>query len=79
MRALLPMIVVFAAAFFSTEAALGQRADRSTKVASQLVELINAADYAGIQTKYNKWQKPRASVPVTSASCCTAQRRSFPA
>ena len=54
MRASLPIIVVFAAAFFSTEAASGQGTDRSTKVANQLVELINAADYAGIQTKFNK-------------------------
>ena len=54
MRALLPIIVVFAGAFFSTEAASGQGTDRSTKVANQLVELINAGDYAGIQTKFNK-------------------------
>jgi len=54
MRAFLPIIVVFAGAFFSTEAASGQGTDRSTKVANQLVELINAADYAGIQTKFNK-------------------------
>jgi hypothetical protein len=50
----LPIIVVFAEAFFSTEAASGQGTDRSTEVANQLVELINAADYAGIQTKFNK-------------------------
>src|SRR5205823_118162 len=34
--------------------AWGQGTDRSTKVANQLVELINAGDYAGIQTKFNK-------------------------
>src|SRR5271156_1419576 len=54
MRAFLPIIVVFAGAFFSTEAASGQGTDRSTKVANQLVELINAGDYAGIQAKFNK-------------------------
>ena len=54
MRAFLPIIVVFAAARFSTETASGQGTDRSTKVANQLVELINAADYAGIQAKFNK-------------------------
>ena len=54
MRAFLLLIVVFAAATFSTEAASGQGTDRSTKVANDLVELINAADYAGIQTKFNK-------------------------
>ena len=53
MRALLPMAVVFAAALFPTETASGQETDRSTKVANQLVELINAADYAGIQAKFN--------------------------
>ena len=51
---LLPIVVVFAVAFFSIEVASGQDADRYKKVASQLVELINAADYAGIQTKFNK-------------------------
>ena len=54
MRAFLLLIAVFAAATFSTEAASGQGTDRSTKVANELVELINAADYAGIQTKFNK-------------------------
>lgn len=54
MRAFLPMIVALAGAIFSTVAASGQGTDRSAKVANQLVELINAADYAGIQTKFNK-------------------------
>ena len=54
MRAFFLIVVVFAGAFLSTEAASGQGMDRSTKVANQLVELINAADYAGIQTKFNK-------------------------
>src|SRR5436305_4774257 len=59
MRAFLPIVVVFAVAFFSIEVASGQVAsgqgmDRSTKVANQLVELFNAGDYAGIQAKFNK-------------------------
>jgi hypothetical protein len=53
-RAFLPIIVVFAGAFFSIEAASGQGTDRSTKVANQFVELLNVADYAGIQAKFNK-------------------------
>jgi hypothetical protein len=54
MRAFLPIFAVFAAALFSTEAASGQETNRYTKVANQLVELINAGDYAGIQTNFNK-------------------------
>jgi hypothetical protein len=54
MRTCLPMVALFAAVFFSTPAASGQGMDLSTKMANQLVELINAADYAGIQAKFNK-------------------------
>lgn len=54
MRVFLPIVAVFTAVLFSTEAASGQGADPSTKVANKLVELINAADYAGIQTSFNK-------------------------
>src|SRR2546425_451878 len=54
MRAFLPIFAVFGAALFSTEAAWGQGTDRYTKVANQLVELINAGDYAVIQTNFNK-------------------------
>ena len=54
MRALLLMVAVFAAAFFSTETVSGQGTDHSAKVANQLVELINAGDYAGIQAKFSK-------------------------
>src|SRR5258706_121244 len=54
MRAFLPIFAVFAAALFTTEAASGQETNRYTKVANQLVELINAGDYAGIQSKFNK-------------------------
>src|ERR1051325_169651 len=53
-RAFLPIFAVFAAALFFTEAASAQGTDRYTKVANQLVELINAGDYAGIQTQFNK-------------------------
>ena len=51
MRAFLPVIVVFAPALFSAEAVSGQETDRNTKLAHQLVELINAGDYAGIQSQ----------------------------
>src|SRR5437879_3021939 len=54
MRSFLPIFAVFAAVFFSTEAASGQETNRYTKAANQLVELINAGDYAGIQSKFNK-------------------------
>ena len=63
---LLPIVVVFAVAFFSIEVASGQDADRYKKVASQLVELINAGDYAGIQTKFN--QEMGAALPLDKAS-----------
>ncbi len=54
MRVFLPIVVVFAALFFFAEAASGQGTDRPAKAANQLVELINAGDYAGIQAKFNK-------------------------
>src|SRR2546421_595891 len=63
---LLPIVVAFAVAFFSIEAASGQDADRYTKVASQLVELINAGDFAGIQTKFNK--EMGAALPLDKSS-----------
>src|SRR6266850_645917 len=66
MRAFLPIFVVFAAVFFSTEAASGQETDRYTKVASQLVELINAGDYAGIQSNFNK--RMDAALPLDKSS-----------
>ena len=54
MRAFLPGLAAFAAALFFPGAALGQGTDRYTKVANQLVDLINATDYAGIQANFNK-------------------------
>src|SRR5436309_845201 len=66
MRAFLPIFAVFAAALFSTEAASGQGTDRYTKVANQLVELINAGDYAGIQTNFNK--EMGAALPLDKSS-----------
>ncbi len=53
MRALLPIVAVFAAELFFAQVTSGQ-ADRSAKVAKQLVELMNAGDYVGIQIKFNK-------------------------
>jgi hypothetical protein len=66
MRAFLPIFAVFAAALFSTEAAWGQETDRYSKVANQLVELINAGDYAGIQAKFNK--EMGAALPLDKSS-----------
>src|SRR5438034_2674560 len=66
MRACLPIVAVFAGAIFSTKVASGQGTDRSTKVANQLVELINAGDYAGIQTKFNK--EMDAALPLDKSS-----------
>jgi|GEM_PF-2459138 hypothetical protein len=66
MRVLLPIFAVFAAALFSTEAARGQGTDRYVKVANQLMELINAGDYAGIQAKFNK--EMDAALPLDKSS-----------
>jgi hypothetical protein len=62
----LALFAVFAAALFCAEAALGQGTDRYTKVANQLVELINAGDYAGIQTNFNK--RMDAALPLDKSS-----------
>ena len=66
MREFLPIVVVFAVGFFSIEAASGQDTGRSTKVANQLVELFNAGDYAGIQSKFNK--EMDAALPLDKSS-----------
>src|SRR5204862_1786570 len=66
MRAFLPIFAVFAVVFFSTEAGSGQETNRYTKVANQLKELINAGDYAGIQTKFNK--EMDAALPLDKSS-----------
>jgi len=65
-RAFLPIFAVFAAALFTTKAASGQETNRYTKVADQLVELINAGDYAGIQTNFN--QGMDAALPLNKSS-----------
>src|SRR6266850_3364127 len=66
MRAFLPIFAVFAVVFFCTEAASGQETNRYTKVANQLKELINAGDYAGIQTNFNKGMD--AALPLDKSS-----------
>src|SRR5438132_1702530 len=66
MRVFLPIFAVFAAVVFSTETASGQGTDRYTKAANQLVELINASDYVGIQTKFNK--EMDAALPLDKSS-----------
>ena len=43
-----------------------QGKDRHKKVANQLVELINAGDYAGIRTKFNK--NMDAALPLDKSS-----------
>ena len=50
----MPRSVIFAAVLLSSVAAFGQDPDHYTKVANGLVELINAGDYAGIQTNFNR-------------------------
>jgi hypothetical protein len=47
-------------------AAPGKSADRYTKMAHQLVELINAGDYAGVQTNFNK--EMDAALPLDKSS-----------
>lgn len=54
MRAFLLAVLALNWTFFFTVVALGQGAEGPVKVANQLVELINAADYAGIQSKFSK-------------------------
>jgi hypothetical protein len=66
MRALLPIVVVFVATLFYVEAESAQETDRHTKLANQLVELINAGDYAGIQAKFNKTMD--AALPLDKSS-----------
>src|SRR2546427_210052 len=66
MRAFLPIFAVFPAVLFSTEAASGQGTDRYTKGANQLDKLINAGDYAGIQSKFNK--EMGAALPLDKSS-----------
>jgi len=66
MRAFLPIFAVFVAALFTTEAASGEGTNRYTKVADQLVELINAGDYTGIQTNFNG--EMDAALPLNKSS-----------
>ncbi|HMJ64180.1 MAG TPA: DUF3887 domain-containing protein [Candidatus Binatia bacterium] len=47
-------------------AAPGKSADRYTKMANQLVELINTGNYAGVQTNFNK--KMDAALPLDKSS-----------
>jgi hypothetical protein len=54
MRTYLQILAVFAATLIPTGAAWGQGTDRYAKTANQLVELINAGDYAAIQAKFTR-------------------------
>jgi hypothetical protein len=60
------VLAVFAAVLFFTGAARGQETNRYTKVANQLVDLINAGDYAGIQANFNK--EMDAALPLDKSS-----------
>lgn len=53
MRASLPIFAALAVAFSSARPASGQDTNRYTKVATQLMEWINAGNYAAIQAKFN--------------------------
>src|SRR3954470_5121006 len=66
MRAFLPIFTLLALSLFSIEAAFGQGTDAYMKVANQLVELINAGDYAGIQSHFNK--EMGAALPLDKSS-----------
>jgi hypothetical protein len=66
MRAFLPVLALFAAMLCSTGAARGQESNRYTRVANQLVDLINAGNYAGIQAKFNK--EMDAALPLDKSS-----------
>jgi hypothetical protein len=66
MREFFPIFTIFAAALFSTGVAWGQETNRYTKVANQLVNLINAGDYAGIETNFN--QQMAAALPLDKSS-----------
>lgn len=66
MRAILPVFAVFAAALLATGAAPGPGTEDYTKVANQLVELIRAGDYAGIQATFNKGMD--AALPLQKSS-----------
>jgi hypothetical protein len=65
-RALLPVSAIVAAALFFTRSAWGQDTNRYTKVANQLVVLINARDYAGIQTNFTR--QMAAALPLDKSS-----------
>ena len=66
MREFLSIVAVFAVAICAAKSTSGQGTDRSTKVANQLVELINAGDYASIQAKFSK--EMDAALPLESTN-----------
>lgn len=66
MLAFFPIVAISLAALVSSNTASGQGTDRSTKVASQLIDLINAGDYAGIQTSFNK--EMSAALPLEKST-----------
>jgi hypothetical protein len=65
MRSSLPIVLIPAALLFFTESAWGGT-DRYATAANDLVKLINAGDYAGIQAKFN--QEMDAALPLDKSS-----------
>ena len=66
MRALVLVNAFLAATAFSVDLVTAQETDPPTKLANQLVELINQGDYAGIQAKFNKTMD--AALPLDQSS-----------
>jgi murein DD-endopeptidase MepM/ murein hydrolase activator NlpD len=64
-RVFLPLFGILMSLFCAL-AAFGQGADGYSKMAKQLVDLINAGDYAGIQKKFNKQME--AALPLDKSS-----------
>jgi murein DD-endopeptidase MepM/ murein hydrolase activator NlpD len=63
---LIRLALLSLALIFPTGAIRGQEAERYTKVANQLVEAINTADYQRIQAMYNK--RMDAALPLAKSS-----------
>src|SRR4051812_36829340 len=66
MRAFVQIVAVFSAALFSALTTSRQVTDSPTKEAKQMVELMNAGDYAGIQSKFDK--EMDAALPLDKSS-----------
>ena len=65
MKKLIPAVLVFALTVWS-QTIFAQDTDSYSKVANHLVELINAADYPGVETLFNKGMSN--ALPLTKAT-----------